>query len=124
VLFVTSGIGNGSTYRMIPAIFARRAALQAAGGGTLDGPMRQARREAAAAIGIAASLGALGGFGVTRAFATSIGHTKVADAAFYSFIAFYVLCFVVTWACYLRPGGPARVSVRRTAAQDQLLTRV
>ena len=109
VLFVTSGIGNGSTYRMIPAIFARRAAQQAAGGADREEEMRRARREAAATIGIASSIGAFGGFGVTRAFATSIGHTKVADAAFYTFIAFYAVCFVVTWWFYLRR-VPAAVS--------------
>jgi NNP family nitrate/nitrite transporter-like MFS transporter len=102
VLFVTSGIGNGSTYRMIPAIFARRAAHLTADGADGEQEMGRARREAAAAIGIASSVGAFGGFGVTRAFATSIGHTKVADAAFYSFIAFYAVCFVVTWWFYLR----------------------
>src|SRR5262249_47840563 len=118
VLFVTSGIGNGSTYRMIPAIYARRARRQAADGGTLDEHMRQARREAAATIGIASSIGAFGGFGVTRAFATSIGHTKVADAAFYSFIAFYAVCFVVTWACYLRRGA-VRVSVPAAVEEEE-----
>ena len=81
-LFVTSGAGNGSTYRMIPAIFDRR--------------------EAAAALGIAAAVGALGGFGVSRALATSIGHTGAADAAFCGFIAYYALCFLVTWCRYRR----------------------
>jgi MFS transporter, NNP family, nitrate/nitrite transporter len=117
VLFVTSGIGNGSTYRMIPAIWARRAARLAAAGGDLEAEQRQGRREAAAAIGIASSIGAFGGFGVTRAFATSINHTKVADAAFYGFIAFYALCFVVTWAVYLR-GGSEPTSSERAPARE------
>jgi NNP family nitrate/nitrite transporter-like MFS transporter len=121
VLFVTSGIGNGSTYRMIPAIFARRAAQRTANGADGEQEMRQARREAAAAIGIASSIGAFGGFGVTRALATSIGHTKVADAAFYSFIAFYAVCFVVTWLFYLRR-TPATGSTE--AAVERVLVRV
>jgi MFS transporter, NNP family, nitrate/nitrite transporter len=112
VLFITSGLCNGSTYRMIPAIFARNAASRAARGEDMEDAMRQARREAAAAIGIASSIGAFGGFGVTRALATSIGHTKVADAAFYGFIAFYAVCFVVTWWVYLR-----RPTMDRTATK-------
>ncbi|MGH6962047.1 MAG: MFS transporter, partial [Dongiaceae bacterium] len=57
VLFVASGAGNGSTYRMIPAVFRQTTR-------DLDGtpdPAR-ARREAAACIGIASAVGAYGGF--------------------------------------------------------------
>ena len=87
LLFVTAGIGNGSTYRMIPATFAA---------------LRRSKSEAAAAIGIASAIGAFGGFFVTRIIATSVVATKTADAAFYGFIAFYVACFLITWWCYLR----------------------
>jgi len=102
VVFLASGVGNGSTFRMIPAIFAGRAKRQIAAGADPDSAHRAARREAAAVIGIAASIGAFGGFGVTRAFASSIAATKVADSAFYAFIAFYLVCLVVTWVVFLR----------------------
>ncbi|WP_034272605.1 MFS transporter [Haloechinothrix halophila] len=92
VLFVTSGIGNGSTYRMIPAIFSARCG---------DDPAR-ARREAAAAIGIASAIGAFGGFGVSRAFAMSVASTGTADTAMLGFIACYAGCFALTWWCYRR----------------------
>ncbi|AHH95138.1 MFS transporter [Kutzneria albida] len=102
VLFVTTGVGNGSTYRMIPAIFAAQARRETAEGVDLTEAVRRAKRESAAAIGIASAIGAFGGFFVTRIIASSVAATKVADNAFYGFIAFYAVCFAVTWWCYLR----------------------
>jgi MFS transporter, NNP family, nitrate/nitrite transporter len=102
LLFITAGVGNGSTYRMIPAIFAATAKRETAEGADASEALRRARRESAAAIGIASAIGAFGGFFVTRVIATSVAATKVADNAFYGFIAFYALCFAVTWWCYLR----------------------
>jgi MFS transporter, NNP family, nitrate/nitrite transporter len=91
-LFVFSGIGNGSTYKMIPAIFRRRYPSDA----------RDARRISAAVIGIAGAIGAFGGVLVNLAFRQSFLSTGSADAAYLTFIAFYVLCVLVTWAVYLR----------------------
>jgi NNP family nitrate/nitrite transporter-like MFS transporter len=84
-LFVFSGVGNGSTYKMIPEIFPER-------------------RLSAAVIGIAGAIGAFGGVLVNLAFRQSFLETKSADAAYVGFIAFYALCVLVTWAVYLRPG--------------------
>ena len=98
VLFVTSGIGNGSTYRMIPAIW--RARAEARGG---DAPgLEAARREAAAVIGLVSAVGAFGGFVIPRTFGTSIAATGSLDAAFRAFLAFYVACVATTWWFYLR----------------------
>lgn len=102
MLFVTAGVGNGSTYRMIPAIFAARARQETAEGAEPAEALARGRREAAAAIGIIGAIGAFGGFFVNRAFAVSIASTKVADGAFGAFIAFYAVCAAVTWWCYLR----------------------
>ncbi|WP_030435528.1 nitrate/nitrite transporter [Actinoplanes subtropicus] len=99
-LFVLSGVGNGSTYKMIPAIFKA--------GHPDDEP--RARRLSGAVIGIAGAIGALGGVLVNLAFRQSFLETKSADAAYVGFIAFYALCVLVTWAVYLRPGA-------RTAGQ-------
>jgi NNP family nitrate/nitrite transporter-like MFS transporter len=101
VLFVASGAGNGSTYRMIPAVFRQ----------TTRGPDGQvdlvrARREAAACIGIASAIGAYGGFLVPRGFAMSTGHFGSLVPALYTFCGFYVICLAVTYFCYLRRGGP------------------
>ncbi|RZU15583.1 NNP family nitrate/nitrite transporter-like MFS transporter [Kribbella rubisoli] len=96
VLFVASGAANGSTYRMIPAVFRLT---------TPDDPGR-ARREAAACIGIASAVGAYGGFLVPRGFAMSTSHFGSLIPALYVFCGFYVLCLAVTYFCYLRKGGP------------------
>lgn len=95
VLFVASGIANGSTYRMIPAVFRLT---------TPDDPGR-ARREAAACIGIASAVGAYGGFLVPRGFASSTSHFGSLIPALYVFCGFYVVCLAVTYFCYLRKGG-------------------
>jgi NNP family nitrate/nitrite transporter-like MFS transporter len=103
VLFVLSGLGNGSTYKMIPAIFrAKSARLVVAGA---DGPTsdREARRLSGAVIGIAGAIGAFGGVLVNVAFRQSFLNTGAGNAAYVAFVAFYVLCLVVTWAVYLRP---------------------
>jgi NNP family nitrate/nitrite transporter-like MFS transporter len=92
-LFVFSGIGNGSTYKMIPAIFRARNI----------GEEHEARRLSGAVIGIAGAIGAFGGVLVNLAFRQSFLEYKTADAAYIAFIAFYVLCVIVTWAVYLRP---------------------
>ena len=93
VLFVASGVGNGSTYRMIPAIF--RAA--AAGTGDTDG-----RTAAAAVIGLASAIGALGGFLIPRGFGISIAQTGSINTALLVFLGVYALCVAVTWWFYLR----------------------
>jgi NNP family nitrate/nitrite transporter-like MFS transporter len=102
VLFVTAGVGNGSTYRMIPAIFVAQAKRETAEGADPAEAVRKGKREAAAAIGIVSAIGAFGGFFVTRIIASSVAATKAADNAFYGFIVFYVLCFAITWWFYLR----------------------
>jgi NNP family nitrate/nitrite transporter-like MFS transporter len=92
-LFVFSGVGNGSTYKMIPAIFkATRPTFH------------EARRMSGALIGLAGAIGAFGGVLVNVAFRESFLHSGRADSAYVAFIAFYAVCIVVTWAVYLRPG--------------------
>jgi NNP family nitrate/nitrite transporter-like MFS transporter len=102
LLFVFSGIGNGSTYRMIPAIF-RAAALRAAESGTpLAVAHARARTEAAAVIGLASAIGAFGGFLIPRGFGLSITHTGSVTTALLVFLLGYGVCLVVNWWYYLR----------------------
>ncbi|NRQ38594.1 MFS transporter [Nonomuraea sp. NN258] len=96
LLFTAAGIGNGSTYRMIPAIFAAQAAR-----GDADARLR-ARREAAAAIGIASAVGAFGGFLIPRGFATALERTGSIDPALYAFLAGYAVFLAVNWWFYRR----------------------
>ncbi|MET0493399.1 MAG: nitrate/nitrite transporter [Actinoplanes sp.] len=94
-LFVFSGVGNGSTYKMIPRIFALKN----------PGDLHEARRLSGAVIGIAGAIGAFGGVLVNLAFRQSFLTYRTADAAYLAFIAFYALCVLVTWAVYLRAGS-------------------
>jgi MFS transporter, NNP family, nitrate/nitrite transporter len=100
-LFVFSGIGNGSTYKMIPAIFWSKYATDAL----------TARRISGAVIGIAGAIGALGGVLVNLVFRQSFLTTKEADAAYITFIGFYLVCVLITWAVYLRASDRKPVGV-------------
>jgi NNP family nitrate/nitrite transporter-like MFS transporter len=103
-LFVTTGVGNGSTFRMIPVIF-RRQHLQAAAG---RGPeaekqaLATARRESAAVIGFTSAIGACGGYLIPRSFGASIKATGSPEHALTLFLFFYVSCVALTWWFYAR----------------------
>jgi MFS transporter, NNP family, nitrate/nitrite transporter len=101
VLFAASGIGNGSTYRMIPTVFALRA-------GTLDAHRRagdvSSQRKAAAALGIVSAVGAYGGFAIPQLLGLSRTNSGDYTAALGGFVLAYAIMFLVTGAFYLRPG--------------------
>jgi NNP family nitrate/nitrite transporter-like MFS transporter len=103
VLFVLSGIGNGSTYKMIPAIFRSQALQTVAEGGDAEAADRKALRMSGALIGIAGAIGAFGGVLVNLSFRQSFMTTGTGDSAYLVFIAFYLVCVAVTWVVYLRP---------------------
>jgi MFS transporter, NNP family, nitrate/nitrite transporter len=101
-LFVLSGVGNGSTYKMIPAIFGSKAQLRVAAGEDSTAATHEARRMSNAVIGIAGAIGAAGGVLVNIAFRQSFLNTGTGNSAYVAFIAYYVVCAVITWAVYLR----------------------
>ena len=107
-IFVLSGLGNGSVYKMIPAIFRAEAALAIAAGGDGEQADRQARRSSRALIGIAGAVGALGGVGVNLALRQSFLSSGTGDGAYAVFVAFFLVCLVVTWITYRRP-SPRRL---------------
>jgi len=109
VLFVLTGVGNGSTYKMIPAIFRAKADLAVAGGADRGAEDANARRLSGALIGIAGAVGAFGGVLVNVAFRESFLRSGAGDAAYIGFLAFYAACVLVTWAVYLRR-GPGRLA--------------
>ncbi|HEX3778802.1 MAG TPA: nitrate/nitrite transporter [Pseudonocardiaceae bacterium] len=102
-LFVFSGIGNGSTYKMIPGIFHRKALVAIEAGGDKPAELLKARRLSGALIGIAGAIGALGGVGINLAFRASFAAAGSGTPAVVGFLAFYAVCFVITWLVYLRP---------------------
>ncbi|SDG62314.1 nitrate/nitrite transporter [Klenkia brasiliensis] len=109
LLFVLSGLGNGSTYKMIPAIFRVQAMDAVSAGEDTAVADRRALRMSGALIGIAGAVGAFGGVLVNLAFRQSFLTTGTGDAAYLVFVAFYVVCVAVTWVVYLRPGTAVRV---------------
>lgn len=104
LLFLTTGIGNGSTFRMIPVIFATERTRAAAGQGKAaeEQAVKEGNKEAAAVLGFAGAVGAYGGFFIPKSYGTSISMTGGPEGALYVFIAFYLTCIVVTWWFYAR----------------------
>jgi NNP family nitrate/nitrite transporter-like MFS transporter len=104
VLFVTTGIGNGSTYRMIPSIFREEKLREAKGSGESGrlAAIKAASIEAAAALGFIGAVGACGGYLIPRGFGASIAATGAPHLALEVFLAFYITCIGLTWWYYLR----------------------
>jgi NNP family nitrate/nitrite transporter-like MFS transporter len=107
VLFVLTGVGNASTFRMIPVIFRTLHERLSAGGDAAGkaAAARQAGIESAAVIGFSSAVGAYGGFFIPKSYGSSIAITGGPQMALYGFIAFYVSCLVVTWWWYYRRGA-------------------
>ncbi|MFI8927920.1 nitrate/nitrite transporter [Streptomyces sp. NPDC053474] len=114
VLFVLSGLGNGSTYKMIPGIFQAKALREGLTGDDAD---RYGRRLSGAAMGLIGAVGALGGLGINLAFRQSFLSVGSGTGAYVSFLAFYALCFGVTWAVYLRGAAARTRSVAAAGAE-------
>lgn len=100
-LFIATGVGNGSTYRMISKIF--RVKGEDAGGAPET--MLRMRREAAGALGIISAVGAFGGFVVPIAYAWSKSTFGNIQPALKFYIVFFVVSLVVTWVAYVRKGS-------------------
>ncbi|CAL9535053.1 nitrate/nitrite transporter [Streptomyces sp. enrichment culture] len=99
VLFVLTGLGNGSTYKMIPGIFQAKAHALGLRGEAADA---YGRRLSGAAMGLIGAVGALGGVGINLAFRQSFLSYGSGTGAFVAFLACYAVCLAVTWAVYLR----------------------
>ncbi|MFF0816484.1 MFS transporter [Rhodococcus sp. NPDC003318] len=118
-LFLLSGLGNGSVYKMIPSIFEAKAQ----GLDHLDAEQKAtwSRNMSGALIGFAGAIGGLGGVGINlvlRASYTSAA--KSATMAFWVFLAFYVACMAVTWVVFLR--RPRERTHAEGAASPALVT--
>ncbi|MDH6127370.1 nitrate/nitrite transporter [Kitasatospora sp. GP82] len=110
-LFVLSGLGNGSTYKMIPAIFRAKAQAEVAAGADQALAEQRSRRRASALIGLAGAIGAFGGVLVNIAFRQSFLSSHNGDGAYLAFLGYYGFCLLLTWVVYLRasPRRPAGV---------------
>jgi MFS transporter, NNP family, nitrate/nitrite transporter len=109
ILFVTTGIGNGSTYRMIPSIFREENLAKARRAGEIGraSALRAANIESGAALGFIGAIGACGGYFIPRGFGASIAATGGPNIALGAYLAYYVICLVLTWQFYLRRSSAA-----------------
>jgi NNP family nitrate/nitrite transporter-like MFS transporter len=107
LLFATSGIGNGSTFRMVPVMFVtfheRMAFLHGSEG--LARARKDAAKEAAAVIGFTSAVAAYGAFFIPRAFGASMKAYGSPAAAVVGFVVVYLSCIAITWWFYARRGA-------------------
>ncbi|MEQ8651089.1 MAG: NarK family nitrate/nitrite MFS transporter [Kiloniellales bacterium] len=104
-LFFLTGVGNASTFQMIPSIMRQeipRLLPRLDSGETL----KTAERESSAIIAFTSAIAAYGAFFIPKAYGTSISTTGSPDAALWVFLVFYVLCLAVTWIFYCRKNAP------------------
>ncbi|WP_426183145.1 MFS transporter [Microbacterium sp. TWP3-1-2b2] len=94
VLFAATGVGNGSTYRMIPIVFSARAVARR------EGDAAMVARRAAAALGLIAGLGAYGGFVVPQVLNASQLASGGYQAAFVGFGIAYLVLLSITVVAY------------------------
>lgn len=107
VIFFCTGVGNASTFQMVPVIM-RKEVKRLMPDLDIEVGTRQAEKESAAIIGFTSAIGAYGAFFIPKAFGTSIAVTGTPVAALYVFIAFYLLCMATTWLFYVRKASPTR----------------
>jgi NNP family nitrate/nitrite transporter-like MFS transporter len=103
-LFAASGVGNASTFQMIPAIMRREVSRLEPHLSPAD-RIRQSDKEAAAIIGFTSAIAAYGAFFIPKSFGTSIAMTGGAELALVGFLIFYLSCIAITWGVYTRSGG-------------------
>ena len=103
-LFFWTGVGNASTFQMIPAIVRGdmpRLMPQA----DLATRLKASEMEAAAIVGFSSAIGAYGGFFIPKAFGDSLKATGGPATALLIFLAFYLSCVAVNWVFYARRGS-------------------
>jgi len=105
LIFAATGVGNGSAYKMIPAIWKRDAELTTTPGTPeRAAALATATKQSSAALGIVGAMGALGGFLIPVTFSSPWVHNPLSatKGALVGFVVYYAVCAVVCWAFYLR----------------------
>lgn len=113
-LFLLAGIGNASTFQMIPAIM-RKDMDRLLPSARAEERGREAEKESAAIIGFTSAVAAFGAFFIPMAYGSSIQLTGGAEAALWVFMAFYASCAALTFFAYTRRGGHLYDIEHRTA---------
>ncbi|MBY5968951.1 nitrate/nitrite transporter [Halomonas denitrificans] len=110
LLFFATGVGNASTFQMIPSIF-RKEVPRLMPNLTSAEQLVHAERESAATIGFTSAIAAYGAFLIPKSFGTSISLTGGPEAALLGFIVFYLLCTALTWFYYSRKGAEIELNL-------------
>ena len=103
-MFFLTGVGNASTFQMIPVIMGREIPRLMPHLGAEE-RKRQIAMESGAIVAFTSAIAAYGAFFIPKAYGTSIAMTGSAVGALWGFLIFYVLCVAITWVVYTRPGG-------------------
>ena len=105
LLFFATGVGNASTFQMIPVIMGQQVKLLMP---ELDEQQykRQSEGESAAIIAFTSAIAAYGAFFIPKAYGSSIAMTGGPQMALYAFMIFYGLCVLITWLFYTRRNAP------------------
>ena len=104
ILFFATGVGNASTFQMIPVIM-REEMPRLMPHLDATARLRQAEKESAAIIGFTSAIAAYGAFFIPKSYGTAISLTGGPGAALWGFLIFYLTCAALTWAVYARKGG-------------------
>jgi NNP family nitrate/nitrite transporter-like MFS transporter len=104
ILFFATGVGNASTFQMIPAIMRTEMPRLEPKMATAE-RQRHAEMESAAIIGFTSAVAAYGAFFIPKAYGSSISLTGGPELALWCFTGFYVTCVAVTWFFYTRKRG-------------------
>ncbi len=104
VLFFATGVGNASTFQMIPIIMREQMPRLMPQLNSAE-RLRQAEKESAAIIGFTSAIAAYGAFFIPKSYGTSISMTGGPQGALWGFLIFYITCAALTWLVYSRKGG-------------------
>ena len=113
-LFAWTGIGNASTFQMIPAIM-RSDMPRLMPKADAAARLKASDMESAAIVGFSSAIGAYGGFVIPKLFGESLKATGGPETALLIFLAFYLSCVAVNWVFYGRKTsmlhGPQQPSI-------------
>jgi len=110
LLFLGSGVGNGSVFHIVPSVF-RTLHERAAEGkdqAAMDAAKAAGAVEASVALGFTSAVAALGLFFIPAFVATSLQTTGSAHLAISVFSLFYLSCVLATWWWYRRHAAEVR----------------
>ncbi|MFN3513407.1 MAG: NarK family nitrate/nitrite MFS transporter [Phenylobacterium sp.] len=113
-LFAWTGIGNASTFQMIPAIM-RSDMPRLMPAADPAARLKAAEMESAAIVGFSSAIGAYGGFFIPKAFGDSLKATGGPETALFIFLAFYLSCVAVNWIFYGRKASMLHAGAQSTA---------